>query len=158
MSIVEIISVATAVLSLGISFFLVFRDKKQSQFDLLMTFYDRLQSANAELQLATDTNMSQKLRMKVDSELEIACFMLYKKKLNRALFYHLYKRWLMARYQEIEANKNLHQYLGKPYTIWTIKYGFQKRYLPQRESNKFLGEMTKYVTSVAQNAGDGVEK
>ena len=46
-----------------------------------MSFYDRLQSANAELQLAKETEHAQKLQLKVDWELETACFMLYKKKL-----------------------------------------------------------------------------
>lgn len=147
MSIVEIISVATAVLSLGISFFLVFRDKKQSQFDLLMTFYDRLQSANAELQLATDTNISQKLRMKVDSELEVACFMLYKKKLDADLFYHLYVEWLQAREREIAQGKDLYKYLGKSYTIWAIKHGYEKGYF--QPDNKLAGDMTKYAMNIS---------
>lgn len=126
MSVIEIISVATAVLSLGISFFLVFRDKKQSRLDLLMSFYDRLQSANAELQLAKETELAQKLQMKVDGELETACFMLYKKKLDADLFYHLYAKWLQAREREIAQSKDLYKYLGKSYTIWAIKRGMKK--------------------------------
>ena len=147
MSIVEIISVSTAVLSVLISIFLIFRDRKQSKFDSLMSFYDRLQSANSELQLCKESEEAQKLRMKVDSELETACFMLYKKKLNADLFYHLYANWLEAREREISQNKDLYKYLGKSYTIWAIKHGNEKGYFSP--DNKFLGDMTKYAVNLA---------
>lgn len=147
MSIIEVISVSTAVLSVLISIFLIFRDNKQSKFELLMFFYDRLQSANAELQLSTETEHAQKLQLKVDWELETACFMLYKKKLDADLFYHLYAEWLQAREREIAQSKDLYKYLGKTYTIWAIKKGNEKGYfLPD---NKFLGDMTKYAMELA---------
>ena len=147
MSIIEVISVSTAVLSVLISIFLIFRDKKQSKFDLLMSFYDRLQSANAELQLAKETELAQKLQMKVDSELETACFMLHKKKLDADLFYHLYAEWLKAREREIAQSKDLYKYLGKSYTIWTIKKGNEKGYF--QPDNNFAGDMTKYAVELA---------
>jgi len=125
----------------------LFRDKKQSRFDLLMSFYDRLQSANSELQLCKESEEVQKLRMKVDSELETACFMLYKKKLNADLFYHLYANWLEAREREISQNKDLYKYLGKSYTIWAIKHGNEKGYFSP--DNKFLGDMTNYALTLA---------
>ncbi|BDC97288.1 hypothetical protein [Treponema saccharophilum] len=151
MSVIEIISVATAVLSLGISFFLVFRDKKQSRLDLLMSFYDRLQSANAELQLAKETELAQKLQMKVDGELETACFMLYKKKLDADLFYHLYAKWLQAREREIAQSKDLYKYLGKSYTIWAIKKGNEKGYFVP--DNKFGSEMSNYAMALSSKNG-----
>ena len=147
MSYIEIISVSTAVLSVLISIFLIFRDKKQSKFDLLMSFYDRLQSANAELQLATETEQAQKLQMKLDGELETACFMLYKKKLDADLFYHLYANWLKARARGIAQNKDLYKYLGKSYTIWAIKKGNEKGYF--QPDNNFAGDMTKYAVELA---------
>lgn len=151
MSIIEVISVSTAVLSVLISIFLIFRDKKQSKFDLLMSFYDRLQSVNSELQLSTETEHAQKLQLKVDGELETACFMLYKKKLDADLFYHLYVEWLQAREREIAQNKDLYKYLGKSYTIWAIKKGNEKGYfLPD---NKFLGDMTKYAMELVSKNG-----
>lgn len=139
----EIISISIAALSLIISVYVLFRDKKQSKFDLLMSFYDRLQSANAELQLSTETEHAQKLQLKVDWELETACFMLYKKKLDAYLFYHLYAGWLQAREQEIAQGKALYKYLGKSYTIWAIKKGNEKGYF--QPDNKFAGDMTKYA-------------
>lgn len=151
MSIIEVISVSTAVLSVLISIFLIFRDKKQSKFDLLMSFYDRLQSANAELQLAKETELAQKLQMKVDSELETACFMLYKKKLDADLFYHLYAEWLQARERGIAQNKDLHKYLGKSYTILAIKQGNEKGYF--QPDNKFAGDMTKYTMELVSKNG-----
>lgn len=56
----EIISISVAAISLIISmcFFVI---RKQSKFDLLMSFYDRLQSANAELQLAKGAELAEKL-------------------------------------------------------------------------------------------------
>lgn len=151
MSIIEVISVSTAVLSVLISVFLIFRDKKQSEFDLLMSFYDRLQSANAELQLAKGTEVTQKLQMKVDGELETACFMLYKKKLDADLFYHLYAGWLQAREREIAQSKDLYKYLGKSYTIWAIKKGNEKGYF--QPDNNFAGDMTKYAVEFASKNG-----
>ena len=142
MSIIEVISVSTAVLSVLISIFLIFRDKRQSKFDLLMSFYDRRQSANAELQLAKETEYAQKLQMKVDGELETACFMLYKKKLDADLFYHLYAEWLKARERALSQSKDLYKYLGKSYTIWAIKHGNEKRYF--QLDNKFVGKMAEY--------------
>ena len=136
MSIIEVISVSTAVLSVLISIFLIFRDKKQSKFDLLMSIYDRLQSANYELQLSKGTEVSQKLQMKVDGELETACFMLYKKKLDADLFYHLYAQWLQARELKISQSKDLYKHLGEPYTAWAIKQGKEKGYF--QSDNKFL--------------------
>lgn len=147
MSYIEIISVSTAVLSVLISIFLIFRDKKQYKFDLLMSFYDRLQSANAELQLAKETEDAQKLQMKVDGELETACFMLYKKKLDADLFYHLYAGWLQAREREIAQGKDLYKYLGKSYTIWAIKKGNEKGYF--QPDNNFAGDMTKYAMNIS---------
>lgn len=156
MSIIEVISVSTAVLSVLISIFLIFRDKKQSKFDLLMSFYDRLQSANAELQLAKETEDAQKLQMKVDGELETACFMLYKKKLDADLFYHLYAPWLQAREREIAQGKDLYKYLGKSYTIWAIKQGHKKGYFVP--DNKFAGEITDYAREFASTNGlSGIE-
>ena len=143
----EIISISIAALSLIISVYVLFRDKKQSRFDLLMSFYDRLQSANAELQLAKETEDAQKLQMKVDGELETACFMLYKKKLDADLFYHLYVEWLQAREQEIVQGKDLYKYLGKSYTIWAIKHGYEKGYF--QPDTKFAGDMTKYAMNIS---------
>lgn len=151
MSIIEVISVSTAVLSVLISIFLIFRDKKQSKFDLLMSFYDRLQSANAELQLAKETEDAQKLQMKVDGELETACYMLYKKKLDADLFYHLYVEWLQAREQEIVQGKDLYKYLGKSYTIWAIKKGNEKGYFVP--DNKFGSEMSNYAMALSSKNG-----
>ncbi len=143
----EIISISIAALSLIISVYVLFRDKKQSRFDLLMSFYDRLQSANAELQLSTETEHAQKLQLKVDWELETACFMLYKKKLDADLFYHLYAGWLQARERGIAQNKDLYKYLGKSYTIWAIKKGNEKGYF--QPDNNFAGDMTKYAVELA---------
>ena len=112
-----------------------------------MSFYDRLQSANAELQLSTETEHAQKLQLKVEGELETACFMLYQKKLDADLFYHLYAGWLQAREREIAQSKDLYKYLGKSYTIWAINKGNEKGYfLPD---NKFLGEMTEYAMNIS---------
>ena len=148
---VEIISISIAAISLIISVYVLFRDKKQSKFDLLMSFYDRLQSANAELQLAKETEAAQKLQMKVDGELETACFMLYKKKLDADLFYHLYAGWLQAREREIAQSKDLYKYLGKSYTIWAIKKGNEKGYF--QPDNKFAGDMTKYAMNILSMNG-----
>lgn len=144
---VEIISISIAAISLIISIYVLFRDKKKSKFDLLMSFYDRLEAANSERQLAKETEAAQKLQMKVDGELETACFMLYKKKLDADLFYHLYAQWLQARELKISQNEDLYKYLGKSYTIWAIKKGNEKGYfLPD---NKFLGDMTKYAMNLS---------
>lgn len=143
----EIISISIAALSLIISVYVLFRDKKQSKFDLLMSFYNRLQSANAELQLAKETEDAQKLQMKVDGELETACFMLYKKKLDADLFYHLYVEWLQAREQEIAQGKDLYKYLGKSYTLWAIKQGNEKGYF--QPDSKFAGDMTNYAMNIS---------
>lgn len=147
----EIISVSIAALSLIISLYVLFRDKTQSKFDLFMSFYDRLQSANAELQFNTETELVQKLQMKVDNELETACFMLYKKKLDADLFYHLYAEWLQSRKRKIYQNEDLYKYLGNPYTIWAIKQGNKKGY--SQPDNKFLGDMTKYAMDFASKNG-----
>lgn len=144
---VEIISISIAAISLIISVYVLFRDKKQSKFDLLMSFYDRLEAANSERQLAKETEAAQKLQMKVDGELETACFMLYKKKLDADLFYHLYAEWLKAREREIAQSKDLYKYLGKSYTIWTIKKGNEKGYF--QPANNFAGDMTKYAVELA---------
>lgn len=147
----EIISISIAAISLIISVYVLFRDKKQSKFDLLMSFYDRLEAANSELQLAKETEAAQKLQMKVDGELETACFMLYKKKLDADLFYHLYAQWLQARELKISQNEDLYKYLGKSYTIWAIKQGNEKGYF--QPDNKFAGDMTKYAMNILSMNG-----
>ncbi len=148
---VEIISISIAAISLIISVYVLFRDKRQSKFDLLMSFYDRLEAANSELQLAKETEAAQKLQMKVDGELETACFMLYKKKLDADLFYHLYAEWLQARELKISQSKDLYKYLGKSYTIWAIKQGNEKGYF--QPDNKFAGDMTKYAMDILSMNG-----
>ena len=94
MSISEIVSLSIAIISLIISIYVVIRDQSQKRFDLLMTMYDRLESANAEFQLQTDKGSAQKAQWKLERELETACFMLYKKKINSEIFYHLYNNLL----------------------------------------------------------------
>ena len=148
---VEIISISIAAISLIISVYVLFRDKNQSKFDLLMSFYDRLEAANSEVQLAKETEAAQKLQMKVDGELETACFMLYKKKLDADLFYHLYAQWLQARERALSQSKDLYKYLGKSYTIWAIKKGNEKGYF--QPDNKFLGDMTKYAMNILSMNG-----
>lgn len=76
MSISEIVSLSIAIISLFISIYVVIRDQSQKRFDLLMTMYDRLESANAELQLQTDKESAQKAQWKLERELETDCFML----------------------------------------------------------------------------------
>ncbi|WP_296663731.1 hypothetical protein [Treponema sp. UBA753] len=50
MSILEITSIIIALLSLAVSVYVVVRDNKNNQLEILMTIYDRLESANAKLQ------------------------------------------------------------------------------------------------------------
>ena len=91
LSVSEIVSLSIAIISLIVSIYVVIRDQRQKRFDLLMTMYDRLESSNEELQSQTDKESSQKAKWKLERELETACYMLHKKKIDRELFYHLYK-------------------------------------------------------------------
>ena len=120
----EVISFIIAIVSLIISIYVVLRDQKEKRFELLMTMYDRLESANAELQLQSDKDLAQKARLKVDRELETSCFMLYKHKISKTVFYHLYSEWLLKRNNEwITERKDMLGAGSHPYTIWAIKYG-----------------------------------
>lgn len=85
----EIITLSIASLSLIISIYVVVRDQNQKRFDLLMTVYDRLEASNVELQLQTEKELSQKAKWKLERELETACYMLYKKKIDRDFFLSL---------------------------------------------------------------------
>ena len=147
MNISEGVSFIIAIISLIISIYVVLRDQKEKRFDLLLTMYDRLESANAELQLQTDKELAQKAQWKLERELETACFMLYKKKINREFFYHLYSKCLLSR-SIIWSDKNID--MSGPgnhlYTVWAIKIGFEKGYLNNsKHKQKFLKEMTDYI-------------
>lgn len=148
MSIIEIVSISIAFLSLIISIYVVIRDKRNLQLELLMTMYDRLEASNSELQINQDKEISNKLKWKIDRELETSCFMLFKKKIDEEMFYHLYYRWLLSRKLFWTENKNTMPELGNnPYTAWAIKNGIEKGYLEiSKKKQNFLKEMTDFIT------------
>lgn len=147
MIIIDITSIAIALISLIVSIYVIVRDKKNSQFELLMTMYDRLETANSELQTNQDEEISKKLKWRIDRELETSCFMIYKKKIDKEIFYHLYKPWLFSRNMFWIDNKNdMAGPENNPYTIWAIKKGLEKKYLNNsKREQKFLKEMSDYV-------------
>lgn len=149
MSVSELISLSIAIISLIISIYVVVRDQSQKRFDLLLTMYDRLESANAELQLQTDKESAQKAQWKLERELETACFMLYKRKISKTVFFHLYSDWLLERQSEwITNRKDMLGAGNHPYTIWTIKTGLEKGQLNNsKHKQKFLKKMSDYIIS-----------
>lgn len=150
MSVSEIVSLSIAIISLIISIYVVLRDQNQKRFDLLMTMYDRLESSNAELQLQTDKESSQKAKWKLERELETACYMLYKRKIDREIFYHLYRAWLLSRdkFWTEKYNDDMSGPGNHPYTVWAIKIGLEKGFLNNTKGKqKFLKQMTDYIIS-----------
>lgn len=150
MSVSEIVSLSIAIISLIISIYVVLRDQNQKRFDLLMTMYDRLESSNAELQLQTDKESSQKAKWKLERELETACYMLYKRKIDREIFYHLYRAWLLSRdkFWTEKYNDDMSRPGNHPYTVWAIKTGLEKGFLNNTKGKqKFLKQMTDYIIS-----------
>ena len=150
MSVSEIVSLSIAIISLIISIYVVLRDQNQKRFDLLMTMYDRLESSNAELQLQTDKESSQKAEWKLERELETACYMLYKRKIDREIFYHLYRAWLLSRdkFWTEKYNDDMSGPGNHPYTVWAIKTGLEKGFLNNTKGKqKFLKQMTDYIIS-----------
>lgn len=147
MSIIEIVSITIAFLSLIISIYVVIRDKRNFQLELLMTMYDRLEASNSELQANQDKEISKTLKWKIDRELETSCFMLFKKKIDEEMFYHLYYRWLLSRKLFWTENKNYITESGNnPYTVWAIKNGIEKGYLKNSKKEQgFLKEMTDFI-------------
>lgn len=147
MSIIEIVSIAIAFLSLMISIFVVIRDKQNFQFELLMTMYDRLEISNSELQKNQDEEISKTLKWRIDRELETSCFMLFKKKINEEMFYHLYYRWLLSR--KLFGTKDkiyMAELKNNPYTLWAIKNGIKKGYLNKlKNKQEFIKKITDYV-------------
>lgn len=153
MNISEGVSFIIAIISLIISIYVVLRDQKEKRFDLLMNMYDRLESANAELQLQTEKELAQKAQWKLERELETACFMLYKRKINKTSFFHLYSDWLLERQRIwITDRKDMLGAGNHPYTIWAIKMGLEKGYLNNsKHKQKFLKEITNYVVERKKN-------
>ena len=147
MSIIDMVSIAIALISLIVSIYVVVRDKRNSQLELIMTMYDRLESANSELQTNQDEEISKKLKWRIDRELETACFMLYKNKIDKEIFYHLYKHWLFSRNMFWIDNKNDMAKPGNnPYTVWAIKNGLGKGYLNNtKREQKFLKGISDYI-------------
>ncbi len=147
MSIIDITSIAIALISLIVSIYVVIRDKKNSQLELLMTMYDRLESANSQLQTNQDEEMSKKLKWGIERELETSCYMLFKKKIDKELFYHLYKRWLLSRKVFwIDRNIDVIEPCNNLYTVWAIKNGLENRYLNNTKTEQeFLKEMSDYI-------------
>ena len=148
MSISEIVSLSIAIVSLIVSIYVVAKDQRQKRFDLLMTMYDRLESSNEELQSQTDKESSQKAKWKLERELETACYMLHKKKIDRELFYHLYKSWLLSRgrFWTEKYNNDMSGPGNHPYTVWAIKTGLEKGYLNNsKKKQRFLKQMSDYI-------------
>ena len=150
LSVSEIVSLSIAIISLIVSIYVVIRDQSQKRFDLLITMYDRLESSNEELQHQTNKESSQKAKWKLERELETACYMLYKKKIDRKIFYHLYRAWLLSRdyFWTEKYNNDMSEPGNHPYTVWAIKTGLDKGFLnnPKRKQ-KFLKQMTDYIIS-----------
>lgn len=146
----EIISLSIAIISLIISVYVVVRDQNQKRLDLLMTMYDRLEFCNAELQSQTDKESSKNAKWKLERELETACYMLYKRKIDREIFYHLYRPWLLSRgkFWTEKYNNDMSGPGNHPYTVWAIKYGLKKGMLNNsKRKQKFLKSMNEYIMS-----------
>ena len=146
----EIISLSIAIISLIISVYVVVRDQNQKRLDLLMTMYDRLEFSNAELQSKTDKGSAQNAKWKLERELETACYMLYKRKIDREIFYHLYRPWLLSRgnFWTEKYNNDMSGPGNHPYTVWAIKTGLEKGKLNNsKRKQKFLKQMTDYIIS-----------
>ena len=149
MSILEITTIVIALLSLAVSVYVVVRDNKNNRFEILMTMYDRLESANAKLQSKNQYEDAKKLKWKIDRELETACFLLFNNKIDKKLFYNLYCHWLSARNTFWFSNAyDMAEPCNNPYTVWAIKTGLEKHFLENsKKKQKFLKKMTDYIVS-----------
>ena len=143
MSILEITTIVIALLSLAVSVYVVVRDNKNNRFEILMTMYDRLESANAKLQSKNQDEDAKKLKWKIDRELETACFLLFNNKIDKKLFYNLYCHWLSARNTFWFSNAyDMAEPCNNPYTVWAIKTGLEKHFLENsKKKQKFLKKM-----------------
>lgn len=135
MTLTELAAVSIALLSLAVSLWVVIRDRRQRQVDVLYQCYERLRQAQDSEPFATVSQhaemdekpddpsweeyhqKSRDAQMKIDQELEFACFMVIQKQIDLLVFFCLFKGWLASRASFWKQENNHWKARNHPYTV-----------------------------------------
>ena len=148
----EIATLAIAMLSLVISLWVVVRDRKQRQIDMLYKCYERLHQAHGARPFATASELaameddpedarweeykqkSSDAQSTVERELEFACYLVVKRQIDLEMFFYLFRGWLASRamfWKHNEARAKNH-----PYTVQVIALCLEKKLLPIKRNEE----------------------
>ena len=154
MVIVDVIAVLIALLSLAISLWVVTRDRRNRQMDLLCQCYDRLQLAHDSRPYASPSELiemeedpddarweeykakSETAQSAVDRELEFVCFLATKNHVHLESFFYLFRRWIASREIFLRSGSRDWRAKNNPYTVMVIRLCQEKKLLPIKSNPK----------------------
>ena len=115
MILVDVVAILIALLSLVISLWVVTRDRRNRQMDMLCQCYERLRQAHDSRPFSSPSELaemednpddvrweeyktkSETAQSAVDRELEFACFLVTRKQVNLEAFFHIFRGWIASR-------------------------------------------------------------
>ncbi len=162
----DLATLAIALLSLILSFWVLMRDRRQRQIDILYQCYERLHQAYGSIPFATPSELaamdecpedpcweeykqkSNDAQRSIERELEFACYMLVKKQINFEMFFYLFRGWLSGR--ERFWKHDHARAKSYPYTVKIIMLCRKKGLLPIKQNTELQElqeEVEKYLAS-----------
>ncbi|MCA1798046.1 MAG: hypothetical protein LC632_00965 [Xanthomonadaceae bacterium] len=162
MSVADVATITIALIALAVSLYAVTRDRRQRQFDLFLRCHDRLKQLQKEtpllppsqyLEMEEDPGnpawekyqiQSTEAQLRLDSELETACYLAVKGELNVEVFFNLFRGWLAMRDVMWTSGVGEHRARNHPYTVAVIEMCRRRKLLPIKDNVEFR-EMTKLV-------------
>ncbi|MGK7392733.1 MAG: hypothetical protein ACNS60_20430 [Candidatus Cyclobacteriaceae bacterium M2_1C_046] len=159
--IIEISTFIIAISSLLISFYLIHRDRKQKQYDVLYQFRNRIidlhrqqekesptvdervfNAENPESDEAQNAKLASFSRSsEIDRELEFVSYLTIKRRINREVFYHIFKGWLLGRYL-FWTEMQQYKIPNNPYTWKLITYYKKKGLIPLKSNGNKKAQAT----------------
>jgi hypothetical protein len=162
MNIISFSTIIIAILSLIISLYVLRRDRKNRTYDILYKCYDRLNLVQHERDndnSTDDLNEEERLnrkyksisrQQKIDSELEFACYLVYKEQIELETFFDLFKGWLAGR-SEFWCGKEKYKAYNNPYTWLVIQQCHNKKLLPIKTNKDTLKIKGQIDTTLKNN-------
>ena len=144
---VEILSYIIAIASLTGTFYVILRDNKIKRFEFLLTCYDSIQDAHIKMLLHSDEKLqigfqerndyvSSSLNYSLDRELEFACYMVDRNKVDFRAFFYLYRKWLQSRLEMWNEDKMEANAANNIYTVKIINKCVRKKLFPLKNSKE----------------------
>ena len=148
----NLVSILIAIVSLTISFYVVFRDRKIKRLDNLHSCRQNLLNIFEQIDVLTVEEMidyfeenpssdqaqkysakSKEITLRVDREFEYTCYLVIRKQIDFKSFFDLFKSWLAMRQIDWDSRAK-YKIKNYPYTWAVIQKCLKKDLLPINKS------------------------